>query len=50
MKRRADEQAAIDRILDKIKQEGISSLSEKEKRALQQATRRQRGEEPDARL
>ena len=50
MQRLADEQADIDRILDKIKQEGIASLSEKEKRTLQDATRRQRHEEPDARL
>jgi membrane associated rhomboid family serine protease len=50
MEQRADEQAAIDRILDKIKQEGLNSLSEKEKRTLQNATRRQRDEEPDARL
>lgn len=50
MQRLADEQATIDRILDKIKQEGINSLSAKEKRTLQNATHRQRDEEPDARL
>ena len=42
MRRRADEQAEIDRILEKIKTQGLASLSGKEKRTLREATRRQR--------
>ncbi|MCD4825687.1 MAG: rhomboid family intramembrane serine protease [Phycisphaerae bacterium] len=38
-------QAQIDRILDKIQQEGISSLTGKEKRILQDATEKQREED-----
>lgn len=45
MQQMQDDQAAIDRILDKIKRDGIGSLSEKERRALQDATRRQQRQE-----
>jgi membrane associated rhomboid family serine protease len=45
MRDRAEEQAEVDRILKKIHDEGIASLSAKEKRYLQEATRRQRDEE-----
>jgi len=46
MRRRAAEQAEIDRILQKIKTDGLTSLSRKERQRLQDATRRQRDEEP----
>jgi len=45
LRREADEQAEIDRILDKIRDEGILRLTENEKRALQDATRKQREQE-----
>lgn len=45
MKQRAEEEREIDRILDKIQQYGLDSLSRREKRTLQDATRRQRNEE-----
>jgi membrane associated rhomboid family serine protease len=48
MKQRADEQGAIDRILDKIKLDGLNSLTRKEKQTLQQATKRQQAEEDRA--
>jgi len=48
MKQRADEQAEIDRILDKIKLKGLNSLTRREKRTLQEATRRQQAEEDKA--
>ena len=48
MKQRAGEQAEIDRILDKIKVNGLNSLSRREKDTLQQATRRQQAEEDRA--
>ena len=47
LKRQADEQAEIDRILEKIHQQGIGSLSAKEKRTLRNATRQQQKEEHD---
>jgi len=47
MARRQGEQEQIDRILDKIKQQGLNSLSRSEKDKLRQATRRQQGEEKD---
>ena len=42
IERKAEEQAEVDRILDKIRQRGIQSLSNREKRTLQTATRKQR--------
>ena len=45
VERRAEEEAQVDRILQKIKDEGLSSLSRLEKRILQNATRRQREQE-----
>lgn len=45
MRRRQDEEAEIDRILQKIHTDGISSLSRREKRTLQQASRRQGDED-----
>ncbi len=47
MKRRADEQKEIDRILQKIHDSGIASLTGREKRLLQNATRRQKKREND---
>lgn len=47
MRRQRDEQAEIDRVLDKIRQEGLASLTRKEKRTLKEATRRQQREERD---
>lgn len=43
----AEEQAEVDRILAKIHNEGISSLSRKEKKTLAQATRHQREREQE---
>ena len=48
MKQRADEQAEIDRILDKIRVKGLNSLSHREKDTLQKATKRQQAEEDRA--
>ncbi|MGC9454487.1 MAG: rhomboid family intramembrane serine protease [Phycisphaerae bacterium] len=45
MRQQTDEQAEIDRILRKINDQGISSLTRKEKRTLQDATRRQQEED-----
>ena len=45
VRRRAEEEAHVDEILQKIKDHGIASLSRAEKRTLQEATRRQRDEE-----
>ena len=45
MDRRAAEEAEVNRILDKIRDHGINSLTRKEKKTLQDATRRQREEE-----
>ena len=42
LERQAQEQAEVDRILDKIRQRGIQSLSSREKRTLQNATRKQK--------
>jgi membrane associated rhomboid family serine protease len=42
MRREADDQAEVDRILEKIRREGLGSLTGREKRTLQQATERQR--------
>ena len=47
MQRRRAEQADIDRILDKIRVEGLASLTRKEKHALKQATLRQQREDRD---
>jgi len=47
MKKRHREEQQIDRILSKIHEDGISSLSRKEKKILREATRRQRDEERD---
>jgi membrane associated rhomboid family serine protease len=47
IQRRRDEQADIDRILDKIRVEGLSSLTRKEKHTLKEATRRQQREDRD---
>jgi membrane associated rhomboid family serine protease len=41
LKAEADEQAAVDAILDKIRQKGLASLSRAEKKKLKDATRRQ---------
>ena len=48
MKQRADSQTEIDRILDKIKADGLNSLTRREKDALQKATKRQQAEEDRA--
>jgi membrane associated rhomboid family serine protease len=48
MKQRADSQTEIDRILDKIKADGLNSLTHREKDALQKATKRQQAEEDRA--
>ena len=48
MKQREDEQGEIDRILDKIKAQGLNSLSRREKNTLQKATKRQQTEEDKA--
>ncbi|MFW6065267.1 MAG: rhomboid family intramembrane serine protease [Planctomycetota bacterium] len=45
MQQRSDEQAEMDRILRKINDQGINSLTRKEKRTLQDATRRQQQED-----
>lgn len=45
MQRRREEQAAVDRILDKIRTQGIGSLTRSEKRTLQEATRHQQAED-----
>jgi len=47
LKKLAEEQAEIDRILAKIRQEGIASLSPREKRTLQRATEKQRRRDDD---
>ncbi len=47
MQRRRDEQADIDRILDKIRIEGLASLTRKEKHTLKEATHRQQKEDRD---
>ena len=44
VRRRKQEEAQIDAILDKVKEHGLSSLSEKEKRLLAKDTERRRGE------
>jgi membrane associated rhomboid family serine protease len=48
MHRRREEQTEIDRILDKIRREGLDSLSRAERNRLQDATRRQKDEERDS--
>lgn len=45
MKRRADDEAEIDRLLQKIHERGINGLSRKERRKLQAATKRQQQED-----
>jgi rhomboid family protein len=45
MQEREEEQAEVDRILDKIRDEGLQSLSAREKRTLREATDRQREDE-----
>ncbi|MCK4626219.1 MAG: rhomboid family intramembrane serine protease [Phycisphaerae bacterium] len=45
LKQRRDQQEKIDRILDKIRSEGIGSLSRGEKKTLQDATEQQRRDE-----
>jgi len=47
VRRRRDEQAAINVILDKIRTEGLAGLTRKEKRALKEATRAQQQEDRD---
>jgi hypothetical protein len=47
MNRRRREQQEIDRILDKVHREGIGGLTRREKKVLQDATRRQREQERD---
>jgi len=47
MRQKRNVQAEIDRILDKIRVEGINSLSWKEKRALKEATKKQQREDQD---
>ena len=47
MQRRRAEQADIDRILDKIRIEGLASLTRKEKHTLKEATHRQQKEDRD---
>ncbi|HVP11464.1 MAG TPA: DUF6576 domain-containing protein, partial [Phycisphaerae bacterium] len=41
-RRRAEEMAEVDRILEKLHREGINSLSRREKNTLAEATRRER--------
>jgi len=48
MKKRAEDQAEIDRILDKIRVHGLNSISRREKHTLQEATKRQQAEEDKA--
>lgn len=45
LKRQADEQAEVDRILDKIHTKGITSLTHREKKILKDATNRQQQDE-----
>ncbi len=45
MKRRAEDEAEIDRILEKIHRRGLNSLNRKERKILQEAARRQEREE-----
>jgi membrane associated rhomboid family serine protease len=45
MRQRREDEAAVDRILQKIHHQGISSLTRREKRILQEATRRQQRED-----
>jgi len=47
MRRKRQDQAEIDRILDKIREGGLDSLTWKEKRTLKEATRRQQREDRD---
>jgi len=47
MKQRLADQAEIDRILEKIHQQGLNSLSRHEKKTLQDATHRQRRDDKD---
>ena len=47
MQRQRDEQADIDRILDKIRLEGLASLTRREKHTLKEATHRQQREDRD---
>jgi membrane associated rhomboid family serine protease len=47
MQRQRAEQAEIDRILDKIRMEGLASLTRREKHTLKQATLRQQREDRD---
>ena len=47
MKSDADQQARINRILEKISEQGISSLTEAERKALQEATRKQQQQDRD---
>ncbi len=47
MRRRAEDEGEVDRILQKIQDEGLGSLTDREKRTLQDATRRQRDQERD---
>jgi hypothetical protein len=42
MRQEQENQAEVDRILDKIRREGLQSLSSREKRILQSATEKQR--------
>ncbi|MBL7134036.1 MAG: rhomboid family intramembrane serine protease [Phycisphaerae bacterium] len=44
LRRQAAEQAEVDRILDKVHEQGLNSLTAKEKRTLKEATQRQRNE------
>jgi len=47
LQRRSEQQDQVDRILDKIRRDGINSLSAREKKILRQATRRRQDEEQD---
>jgi membrane associated rhomboid family serine protease len=47
MEKRVSDQAEVDRVLDKVHQEGIGSLTGRERDILQDATRRQREQERD---
>ena len=47
MEKRASDQAEVDRVLDKVHREGIGSLTGKEQKVLQEATRRQRDQDRD---
>jgi len=47
MRKRADEEAQIDRILSKIRNEGLDSLTNREKKILREATERQRRQESE---